>query len=47
MLLILLLLTQVKGQISDMAFCIVDPVERIAGLAKLFFSKLAKKGNTL
>ena len=38
---------QVKGQISDMAFCIVDTVERISGLAKLFFSELSKKGNTL
>jgi len=38
---------KVKGQISDMAFCIVDSVERISGLAKLFFSELAKKGNTL
>ena len=39
--------TQVKGQISDMAFCIVDPVDKIAGLSKLFFAELAKKGNTL
>jgi len=38
---------KVKGQISDMAFCIVDSVERISGLAKLFFSELSKKGNTL
>ena len=30
-----------------MAFCIVDTVERISGLAKLFFSELSKKGNTL
>ena len=38
---------KVKGQISDMACCIVDSVDRIAGLAKLFFSELSKKGNTL
>lgn len=38
---------KVKGQISDMAFCIVDSVERISGLAKLFFAELSKKGNTL
>jgi len=38
---------KVKGQISDMAFCIVDPIERISGLAKLFFAELSKKGNTL
>ena len=36
-----------KGQISDMACCIVDSVDKIAGLAKLFFSELSKKGNTL
>eukprot|EP00092_Neocalanus_flemingeri_P032797 GFUD01035670.1.p1 GENE.GFUD01035670.1~~GFUD01035670.1.p1 ORF type:complete len:1485 (+),score=509.47 GFUD01035670.1:55-4509(+) len=38
---------KVKGQISDMAFCIVDEDSRISGLAKLFFSELSKKGNTL
>ena len=38
---------KVKGQISDMAWCIVDSVDRISGLAKLFFSELSKKGNTL
>jgi len=38
---------KVKGQISDMAFCIVDSIDRISGLAKLFFSELSKKGNTL
>merc|ERR1712183_131437 len=30
-----------------MAFCIVDSIDRISGLAKLFFSELSKKGNTL
>merc|ERR1711962_1180075 len=38
---------KVKGQISDMAFCIVDSISKIAGLAKLFFAELSKKGNTL
>ena len=38
---------KVKGQISDMAFCIVDSSDKIAGLSKLFFAELAKKGNTL
>jgi len=38
---------KVKGQISDVAFCIVDGNERISGLSKLFFAELAKKGNTL
>ena len=38
---------KVKGQISDMACCIVDSVDKIAGLAKLFFAELSKKGNTL
>ena len=30
-----------------MACCIVDSVDKIAGLAKLFFAELSKKGNTL
>jgi len=38
---------KVKGQISDIASCIVDPVDKIAGLSKLFFAELSKKGNTL
>lgn len=38
---------KVKGQIADMASCIVDDLERISGLAKLFFSELVQKGNTL
>jgi hypothetical protein len=36
---------KVKGQISEMAICIVDHDERIASLAKLFFNELAKKVN--
>lgn len=38
---------KVKGQISEMAICIVDHDERIASLAKLFFNELAKKGNAV
>lgn len=36
-------MVKVKGQISELAVCIVDSDERIAGLAKLFFHELAKK----
>ena len=36
-------MVKVKGQISEMATCIVDPEERIASLAKLFFFELSKK----
>eukprot|EP00088_Acartia_fossae_P034161 TRINITY_DN3502_c0_g1_i7.p1 TRINITY_DN3502_c0_g1~~TRINITY_DN3502_c0_g1_i7.p1 ORF type:complete len:851 (-),score=279.90 TRINITY_DN3502_c0_g1_i7:275-2503(-) len=38
---------KVKGQISDIAFCIVDKEDKISMRSKLFFSELAKKGNTL
>ncbi len=38
---------KVKGQISDMALCIVDEQEKIANMAKLFFTELARKGNSL
>ncbi|XP_071805504.1 condensin complex subunit 1-like [Asterias amurensis] len=40
-------MVKVKGQISEMASCIVDPEERIAALAKLFFFELSKKGNAI
>lgn len=40
-------MVKVKGQISEMAMCIVDNDERILGLAKLFFSELSKKGNAV
>ena len=36
-------MVKVKGQISEMATCIVDPEERIASLAKRFFFELSKK----
>ena len=38
---------QVRGQISDMALCIVDEISKISNLAKLFFTELARKGNAL
>ncbi|XP_046396855.1 condensin complex subunit 1 [Ischnura elegans] len=40
-------MVKVKGQISDMALCILDPCEKIRGLTKLFFQELAQKGNAL
>ena len=40
-------MVKVKGQISEMASCIVDPEERIAALAKLFFFELSKKVRSL
>ena len=36
-------MVKVKGQISEMATCIMDDDERISALAKLFFHELAKK----
>ncbi|XP_072035794.1 LOW QUALITY PROTEIN: condensin complex subunit 1-like [Amphiura filiformis] len=40
-------MVKVKGQISEMATCIVDADERIAALSKLFFFELSKKGNAI
>ena len=34
---------KVKGQISEMAICLEDKEEKIAGAAKLLFSELAQK----
>ena len=36
-------MVKVKGQISEMATCIVDHDERISNLAKLFFHELSRK----
>ena len=36
-------MVKVKGQISEMAVCIMDDDERIAALAKLFFHELSRK----
>ena len=38
---------KVKGQISDMALCIMDDQEKISNMAKLFFTELSRKGNAL
>ncbi|XP_013415078.1 condensin complex subunit 1-like isoform X2 [Lingula anatina] len=40
-------MVKVKGQISEMATCLCDPDPRIAGLARLFFHELSKKGNAV
>lgn len=40
-------MVKVRGQISDMALCIVDAEERISVMASEFFRDLSKKGNTL
>ena len=39
-------MVKVKGQLSEMASCIVDEDTRIQGLAKQFFHELAKKVRT-
>ena len=36
-------MVKVKGQISELATCIIDYDVRIASLAKLFFNELSKK----
>lgn len=38
---------KVKGQLGEMAKCLEDEEERIADLAKLFFSELATKDNAI
>lgn len=40
-------MVKVKGQISEMATCIIDEDEKIQGLAKVFFMELSKKGNAV
>lgn len=35
---------KVKGQISDAALLLVDPVTKIQSMAHLLFSELSKKG---
>jgi hypothetical protein len=36
-------MVKVKGQISELAICIVDNNDQLAGLAKAFFTELANK----
>ncbi|KAI0338960.1 hypothetical protein BDW22DRAFT_1401081 [Trametopsis cervina] len=38
---------KVKGQLGEMAKCVEDPDQRIADLARLFFSELATKDNAI
>ncbi|OQR85904.1 condensin complex subunit, partial [Thraustotheca clavata] len=38
-------MVKVKGQISEIALCLVDEEVRIKNLAKLFFHELSKRGN--
>ncbi|KDO28964.1 hypothetical protein SPRG_20069 [Saprolegnia parasitica CBS 223.65] len=38
-------MVKVKGQISEIALCLVDDEARIKDLAKLFFHELSKRGN--
>ncbi|XP_041377786.1 condensin complex subunit 1-like [Gigantopelta aegis] len=40
-------MVKVKGQISELASCVVDHDDQISNLAKLFFLELSKKGNAL
>jgi condensin complex subunit 1 len=40
-------MVKVKGQISEMALCIVDTEQKIAEMASMFFTELSQKGNTL
>ncbi|XP_066213963.1 condensin complex subunit 1 [Saccopteryx leptura] len=40
-------MVKVKGQVSDMAVLLIDPVPQIAALAKNFFNELSHKGNTV
>lgn len=40
-------MVKVKGQISEMAKCLEDADQRIADLAKLFFTELASKDNAI
>ncbi|EDQ87343.1 uncharacterized protein MONBRDRAFT_33420 [Monosiga brevicollis MX1] len=38
---------KIKGQISELALCLCDPIERIGSLTRLFFTELANKGNAI
>ena len=40
-------MVKVKGQISDIALCIIDTDTRISGMSRMFFSEFARKGNAL
>ncbi|XP_029651590.1 condensin complex subunit 1-like [Octopus sinensis] len=40
-------MVKIKGQISEMAVCIIDEDEKIKGLAKVFFVELSGKANAI
>jgi condensin complex subunit 1 len=40
-------MVKVKGQLGEMAKCLEDPEQRIADLAKLFFTELSTKDNAI
>lgn len=40
-------MVKVKGQISEMATCLVDHNEKVSSSAKIFFTELSKKGNAI
>lgn len=40
-------MVKVKGQVSEMAVLLIDPVPQIAALAKNFFNELSHKGNAI
>ena len=39
-------MVKVKGQVAELALCLLDGDERISALAKLFFTEFAKKGTS-
>ncbi|KAL1500061.1 hypothetical protein AB1Y20_012738 [Prymnesium parvum] len=39
-------MVKVKGQISEMALCMIDTDPKVASLARLFFTEFAKKGSS-
>ena len=39
-------MVKVKGQVAEMAICLLDTEERIASLARLFFTEFSKKGSS-
>eukprot|EP00964_Phaeocystis_antarctica_P085559 scaffold54066_cov63-Phaeocystis_antarctica.AAC.2 len=38
-------MVKVKGQVAEMALCLVDAEPRVTALARLFFTEFAKKGS--
>jgi len=40
-------MVKVKGQISDIALCIIDPDQRISSMSRMFFTEFSRKANAL